>query len=161
VAPLADRAAWLYQKAGTYLHDGPWRYEVMALAQVRARDWDHEYALLDALDDPLVADVALFEEAPSPRSWTNGATCLPDDERLLAEQWLLVERSVFEIEGVEPGATLTVRDVRTGDRHVVRERTASRQLQPGVLCCARIVPPATPCRSSVGWSRWRCTSGTG
>jgi tetratricopeptide (TPR) repeat protein len=140
VAPLADRAAWLYQKAGTYLHDGPWRLEVMALAQVRARDWEHEWALLDALDDPLVADVALFEGGGFAAFLAERGHLLPDDERLLAEQWLLVERSVFEIEGVEPGATLTVRDVRTGDRHVVRERTASRQLQPGVLCCARIVP---------------------
>jgi tetratricopeptide (TPR) repeat protein len=140
VAPLADRAVWLYHKAATYLHDGPWRYEVMALAQVRARDWDHEYALLEAIDDPLVADVALFEAGAFAAFVDERGHLLPDDERLLADQWLLVDRSVFEIEEVAPGATLTVRDVRTGDRHVVRERTASRQLRPGLLCCARIAP---------------------
>ena len=38
---------------------------------------------------------------------------LPDDERLLAEQWLLVDRSVFEVEKVSPGESITVRDTRT------------------------------------------------
>jgi hypothetical protein len=33
-----------------------------------------------------------------------------------------------------------VRDVRTGDTHEVRERAASRQLKPGQLVCARVVP---------------------
>jgi hypothetical protein len=65
---------------------------------------------------------------------------LPDDERLLAEQWLLVERSVFEVEQVQPGRGVAVRDVRTGDTHQVQEATASRQLQPGQLICARVVP---------------------
>ena len=65
---------------------------------------------------------------------------LPDDERLLAEQWLLVERSVFEVEHVHPGHGVTVRDVRTGDTHELRERAASRHLKPGLLVCARVVP---------------------
>ncbi len=33
-----------------------------------------------------------------------------------------------------------MRDVRTGDTHEVRERAASRQLKPGQLICARLVP---------------------
>jgi hypothetical protein len=65
---------------------------------------------------------------------------LPDDERLLAQQWLLVDRSVFEVEQVHRGQGVTVRDVRTGDTHEVRERAASRQLKPGQLICARVVP---------------------
>ena len=65
---------------------------------------------------------------------------LPKDERLLAEQWLLVDRSVFEVEQVRLGEGLTVRDVRTGGVHQVRERAASRQLKAGALICARIVP---------------------
>ena len=65
---------------------------------------------------------------------------LPEDERLLAEQWLLAERSVFEIESTTPGAGIAVRDVRTGDRCDVRERTFSRHAHVGELICARIVP---------------------
>ncbi|MEV6621429.1 hypothetical protein AB0M83_18830 [Amycolatopsis sp. NPDC051106] len=65
---------------------------------------------------------------------------LPEDERLLAEQWLLVDRSVYEIEQVRQGEECTVRDVRTGDVHQVRERLASRQLKTGMLVCGRVVP---------------------
>jgi hypothetical protein len=35
---------------------------------------------------------------------------------------------------------MTMRDVRTGDVHEVRERTASRQVKVGELYCARVVP---------------------
>src|SRR5205807_2544243 len=65
---------------------------------------------------------------------------LPEDERLLADRWLLADRSVFDIQAVRPGTGLTVRDVRTGDVHEVTERSASRQLASGDLICARIVP---------------------
>lgn len=58
----------------------------------------------------------------------------------MADQWLLVERSVHEIESVSPGVGFTARDVRTGDRVEVRERTASRSLKAGELICARLVP---------------------
>jgi hypothetical protein len=51
-----------------------------------------------------------------------------------------VDRSVFEVERVNPGESVTVRDVRSGDTHDVHERTASRQLKPGQLICARVVP---------------------
>ena len=61
-------------------------------------------------------------------------------ERALAEQWLLVDRSVFEVDEVRHGHGMTVRDVRTGDRHEVRERTGSRMVAPGQLICARAVP---------------------
>ncbi|MGH3561909.1 MAG: hypothetical protein ACRDTN_08955, partial [Mycobacterium sp.] len=42
--------------------------------------------------------------------------------------------------GVRRGQGLTVRDVRTGDVHEVLERSGSRQVQPGQLICARVVP---------------------
>ena len=35
---------------------------------------------------------------------------------------------------------MTVRDVRTGDVHEVRERAGSRQVKVGELYCARVVP---------------------
>jgi hypothetical protein len=38
---------------------------------------------------------------------------------------------VFEVEEVNPGESLTVRDVRNGDVHEVRERTASSQVKAG------------------------------
>ena len=47
---------------------------------------------------------------------------------------------MFKIEQVRSGESVTVRDLRTGDTHEVRERTASRQLQPGQLVCAHVLP---------------------
>lgn len=138
--PLADRAAWLYQKAGTYLSDGPWRERLVEVAEIRARHWDDAGAVWSALDEGLVGDLVLFEGGAFEEFLAERGVLLPDDERLLAEQWLLVERSVHEIEAVSPGAGFTARDVRTGDRVDVRESTASRHLTAGELICARLVP---------------------
>lgn len=137
---LTERAAWLYQKAGMFLSDGPWRDELFDLASVRSADQDDPGAVLAALNDPLVADAVMFEGGAFAEFLDQRGFLLPDDERLLAQQWLLVDRSVFEVESLRAGRSLTVRDVRTGDRHEVRERTASRQLKVGDLVCARVVP---------------------
>jgi hypothetical protein len=137
---LDERARWLCQKAGLFLADGPWRIGMMAAAQARAEFSDSPVALLDALDDPLTADAVLFEGGAFADFVATRGALLPEDERLLAGQWLLVERSVFEIEQVRSGEGCTVRDVRTGDVHQVSERMGSRHLKPGALICARVVP---------------------
>ena len=138
--PIEERAAWLYQKAGMYLQEGPWRVEILELAQERSRHWPGESALWDGFEDPLVGDALLFEGGAFEEFLEARGELLPDDERLVADQWLLVERSLYEVESTRPGESLHVRDVRTGDRHVVRERTASRSVQAGSLICCRIVP---------------------
>jgi hypothetical protein len=113
---------------------------VAEVAQERAEFTDSPYGLLRALADPLVTDVVLFEGGAFAEFVSVRGGLLPENERLLAEQWLLVDRSVYEITQVRRGEGLIVRDVRTGDVHQVRERTASRQLTVGALICARIVP---------------------
>ncbi len=138
--PLAERAVWLYQKAGCYLHDGSLHDGIIEAATERARYDENPIALLRAIPDPLVGDAVLFEGGGFAEFLAVRGVLLPDDERLLAEQWLLVERSVHEIQDTQPGVGLTMRDVRTGDVHAVRERTASRQLKAGQLVCARVVP---------------------
>ena len=138
--PLDDRAAWLYQKAGTYLADGPWRGHVLDVAERRAEHWDQPGATYLATQDPLVCDSVLFEGGAFEAFLTERGGLLPDDERLLAEQWLLTERSVHEVETVNPGSGFTARDLRTGEQVEVRERTASRTIKAGMLFCARLVP---------------------
>lgn len=140
VAPLGGRVGWLYQKAGMFLHEGPWWEMVVAAAIERARYAEGTDAFRAAIHDPLVADAVLFEGGVFAEFLDTRGALLPDDERLLAEQWLLVSRSVHEVEHVERGHGLTLRDVRTGDRHQVSERSASRQLHTGDLVCARVVP---------------------
>ncbi|MGH3642862.1 MAG: hypothetical protein ACRDUX_28015, partial [Mycobacterium sp.] len=94
----------------------------------------------DGLTDPLVVDAVLFEGGAFADFLAKRGALLPEDERTLAEQWLLADRSVFEVEEVRRGQGMTVRDVRTGDRHEVRERTGSGLLKSGQLICARVVP---------------------
>jgi len=138
---LAERVNWLYEKAAQYVHIAGWRE---LLAEVGYERYRHTHDLAEALDagmaDPLVMDAVLFEGGAFAEFLQVRGSLSPDDERLLAEQWLLVDRSVFEVERVNPGENITVRDVRNGDVHEVRERTASRQLKAGQLICARVVP---------------------
>ena len=92
------------------------------------------------MTDPLVGDAVLFEGGAFEDFVEQRGFLLPDDERLLAEQWLLVDRSVFDVTAVRRGVGFTARDLRTGDTLEVRDRAASRSLKPGDLICARIVP---------------------
>jgi hypothetical protein len=80
----------------------------------------------------------LFEGGAFEDFLTTRGSILPDDERLLAEHWVLVDRSVFDVEQVRSGQGFTVRDIRTGDVREVRERTAV--LVPGQLICTRVLP---------------------
>ena len=139
--PLAERAGWLYTKAGQHALLTGWNDVLAEAGYERCRYADDDPdALAAALADPLVLDAVLFEGGAFAAFLQMRGSLLPDDERLLAQQWLLVDRSVFEVEQVHRGQGVTVRDVRTGDTHEVRERAASRQLKPGQLVCARVVP---------------------
>ncbi|MGW5153164.1 SEC-C metal-binding domain-containing protein [Rhodococcus koreensis] len=141
--PLEQRAGWLYQKAASFAQGIAWRPLLISLAEIRSAHDDDPMALYHALDDPLVADVVMFECGTFERFVAERGVLLPADELLLAQQWLLAERSVHEVEVVRPGEGLTLRDVRTGDRLEVTEQTASRVLRAGDFFCARVVPAGT------------------
>lgn len=140
---LEDRAAWLYQKAGAALLGagsyGPFSSLLMQAGAARVRSWDPD-AIVRGLDDGLALDAVLFEGGAFADFLATRGSLLPDDERLLAEQWLLVQRSIHEVVAVARGQGFTVRDVRTGDIHEVRERAGSTQVKVGQLYCARVVP---------------------
>jgi hypothetical protein len=139
--PLEERAGWLYQKAGSVLAEGEFAELLLECAGARAAYSTDPDALERALDDdPFPADVVLFEGGAFDEFVRLRGHLLPDDERLLAQQWLLTDRSVHEVLAVRPGAGMTTRDVRTGDVHDVRERSASKMLKVGEFYCSRIVP---------------------
>lgn len=137
---LDERAGWLYQKAGVEAQEIEWRSNVLGLAVIRSMYDDEPHALVRAIEDDLVVDVALFEGGIFESFVERRGSFLPPDELLLAQQWLLVERSVHEVIESRPGEGMTLRDARTGDRADVVERTASRQLHAGDFFCARVVP---------------------
>jgi hypothetical protein len=140
--PLPERVGWLCFKAVWYLeHQGQDALEeVMNLAHIRAADPEDNESVTRALEDPLLMDLVLTE-----RGWFEDfvdarGSLLPEDELLLAQSWTLVDRSVYEVEKVRPRIGLTVRDLATGDKLEVRERTFSAKAQKGWMVCARAVP---------------------
>lgn len=139
--PLEDRAAWLYHKAASMLADGELADQLFECALARAAYSTDPDALGRALhEDPFPADVVLFEGGAFEEFLRLRGHLLPDDERLLAQQWLLIDRSLHEVIDVRPGVGMTMRDVRTGDVHDVREKSASRLVKVGEFYCGRIVP---------------------
>ncbi len=95
---LAERVNWLYAKAIEHSQIAGWRE---LIAEVGYERYGHTHDLADALAagaaDPLVIDAVLFEGGAFAEFLEVRGSLLPDDERLLADQWLLVDRSVFEV----------------------------------------------------------------
>ena len=148
--PLTDRVEWLCHKAVSYLrHRGGEAMDCvfeLALAWASAAGADDDSPsevqgrlLAEALADPLVTDAALVEGGWFEAFLAERGALLPDDEALLARSWTLVPRTVYEIERATPGAGVTVRDLRSGERFPVRERTFSQTTRPGVFVCGRAV----------------------
>ncbi|MGI8407168.1 MAG: hypothetical protein ACR2L3_01480 [Actinomycetota bacterium] len=125
--------AYLERRGGTSIHD------LLDLALARAGD-DEKASPAEQMNDPFVVDVALHELGWFDLFLAERGPLLPEDEQLLAASWALVDRSVYEILGVDPGVGVEVQDLRTAERLEVRERTFSRRAQPGLLVCARVVP---------------------
>lgn len=137
--PLPERAGWLYQKAVLHVLSTTWVDLANELGHLRAAYAETDREANELIGDGLVLDVALFEGGALAEFVETRGTLLPRDELLLAQQWLPTERSVFEVIAVSAGASLTLRDVRTGDVAEVRERTASRKLRPGQLICTHLL----------------------
>ncbi len=137
--PIEERAMWLYAKATTFLVDGPLRAQIIELAEVWTAHWGPSRPFVEALEYGLVLDVLLFEGGAFEEFLSQRGFLLPADEYLLAEQWLLAERSIFEIVETTPGVGMLLRDLRTGDRIEIVERKASQLVTPGSLICTRIV----------------------
>jgi hypothetical protein len=148
--PLPDRVGWLCRKASLWLEHcaGDQRQLVVDLAFARAggrpdadaSDLAGPEELTAAFQDPIVFDTALTEGRLFDLFLRERGALLPDDEQLLAASWQTVERSVHEVVAVEPGATMTLRDLATGEVVEVRERTLSRHAQVGERYCGRVVP---------------------
>jgi len=138
--PLRDRAGWLYHKAMLHVAATTWVDLAEELGRLRTVYAETDREVRQLIDDGLVLDVTLFEGGALADFVETRGTLLPEDELLLAQQWLLIDRSVFEVMAVEPGVSVSLRDIRTGDIAQVPERTASRELGVGQLICTHLLP---------------------
>lgn len=139
--PLHERASWLWHKAVDFLQDGPWRTEMLELAAERAKFWSGDDGLYRALfEDALVVGAMLFEGGVLDVYAEHRGELLPADEFSLLQRWLTCTRTLVEVEGVNPGEGMHVRDVRDGSRMFVHERLGSRDVYEGMQFSALLLP---------------------
>lgn len=134
--PLSDRSEWLYNKALRYLHaHEPWALEDITEALVGdQRQYFRQFAA-----SPIVADIALHECEVFAAFLESRHSLLPDDEALLAAQWSLVERTVFEV--VEVARTgLVLRDVATGEQLTLVNLPPDNGVRKGSVLVGRPLP---------------------
>jgi hypothetical protein len=134
--PLPDRVRWLWEKMRWWLDRAGYERRVLTAAMLLrggrpVRDDEAFWVDFDIASSlVLIADGAIDEFLRQ-----RGAL-LPDDERNLAFQWSLTDRSVHEVTAVRAGDGVTIRDLRTGDVLDVTERKGSTQLAVADLICA-------------------------
>ena len=136
---LGERRDWLYHKVSRWVQASWGRPLLIDLARVRAEYWTQPTALFDALTDPLLLDVAIFEGDGLGEFLEARGSLLPADEQLLAASWLTSQRSLFEVTAVQRGQGFSVRDLRTGDVHDVVERLGSQDVRVGHRLCLRLL----------------------
>ena len=134
---LAERADWLYEKVAFRVQRNEYGQLIAGLAEVRAELLPGDDALDEAMDDPLIIDTTMFEGGGLRSFLEERGQVLPDDELELGTSWLSARRSVFEVEDADAGGSFALRDVQSGERHVVSGDAAS--LRVGLLVSARLL----------------------
>lgn len=158
LVPLPDRVTWLCRKATMWIEHAVGEARELVTGVVLAwvagdPDVDGLGHVLGDLEgaetrerfaaafaDPIVFDAALHEGGLFAWFLRERGDLLPADERMLAESWSDIDRSVHEVIAVERGVGMTLRDLDTGGLAEVRERSASRRVEVGEHYCARVVP---------------------
>jgi tetratricopeptide (TPR) repeat protein len=136
--PFPERAGWLYEKAREHLRTDRWPTRQIDLAEFRMRD-DSEEEFIDAVFDPFDVDVLLAEGGGFQDFVLRRGRLLPEDERELAEQWVNLKRTVFQVVDVRPGQGVTLQSVVTKDRYDV-DHPETGDLRPGESVCGRLLP---------------------
>jgi hypothetical protein len=146
---LDDRAGWLYMKASRFLRDRrPLATEELAelvVDEINQRDWFDVLA-----DGPFLRDVVLHENGVFAEFLAARDGLLPDDEALLAAQWALVDRGVFEVLETT-GTELELRNIATGDGVRVVNTHPADGIRPRSLLLGRPLPVGETYRAFSGF----------
>jgi len=153
--PIEDRAGWLYQKMVRFTR-GQRSFEIDELAMLMADATDSSESWLHLRDFPFIPDVVLHEEQFAQIFLDGRQSTLPPDEILVAQQWTLVNRSVFEVETSRPGH-LGLRDLATGDEVTVSNigSEPGHEPAPGSIVVGRPLPVGDTYRAFSGFMSLR------
>jgi hypothetical protein len=135
---LGERTTWLYRKACQWLAHPRWQPAVVDVAWARGGGGMASERLIE--HDPFVADAVLSEDGLWHVWLDERGALLPEDELALAGEWGRAERSLFEVQAVASGASLTLHDLRTDAVVEVTEQVGSTQIGVGEILLARPVP---------------------
>jgi hypothetical protein len=147
--PLGERAAWLHQKMTRFARSAE-ADEIDALASALAAAMDSPQSWTSLVDTPFLADIVLHEQELAQRFLDGRRFTLPEDEILLAQQWMLVDRSVFEVESARPGH-LGLRDLATGEVVKVSNVGPGPTSTPGSIILGRPLPVGDTYRAFSGF----------
>ena len=134
---MIGRVGCTRRRAVSCVIGGRWRWSSSPELVV---DEIGQRGLFDALTDgPFLTDVVLHEEGVFGEFLAARDGLLPEDEALLAAQWALVDRGVFEVLETT-GTQLELRDVARGDRIRVVNTHPSDRTRAGMLLFGRPTP---------------------
>jgi hypothetical protein len=151
---LSVRAGWLYDKAIRFAH----RHGDALVEDLVDTLASGDPALAFRLQDlPTVMDLSLHEGELFDAFLASRGALLPDDEALLAAQWSLVDRGLFEIERVQ-GDRLELLDIGRSERITVVNTHPSERTRPGVLLIGRPLPVGDTHRAFAGFLQVSGTS---
>jgi hypothetical protein len=138
--PLHERANWLLDKAGAYVHRPPQRIELLAVAENLAGPDGGGEAMIEVLRQPLTAQLTLFEEELLEDFLDVRGALLPADELELGRSWVGTPLGLYEVADVRRDEGLTLLDLRSGESYEVAERLGTRSLRRGEALLARLLP---------------------
>jgi SEC-C motif/Protein of unknown function (DUF2384) len=144
---LDDRASWLWDKAARYVR----RNDPTLLTDLA---WEITEAMpggyREMASSPFTVDLALHEHELFAEFLDDRGWLLPEDEQLLAAQWALVDRGVFEMLEAR-GDRLRLRDIGRGETITVVNATASPGSGPGTTMLGRPLPVGDTYRALGGF----------
>jgi hypothetical protein len=146
--PLDRRATWLYEKALRFMRNRD-EGDVHELAHTMAEAMEDLDSCEELQDLDFVADLALHEGGRFAEFLAARDGLLPDDESMLAAQWGLVDRGVFEVEG-QNRDRLDLRDIASGERISVVNVGRDDADVRGRVMIGRPLPVGDTCRAFSG-----------
>ena len=151
--PIEDRSLWLYHKMVRFAREQA-DDEIDSLAGVLTDVMGEPSLWAEMIKAPLISDVVLHEEEFEQGFLDGRLSTLPDDEVLLAQQWMLVDRTVFEVESTSPGS-IELRDLGTGEMIEVVNVDDNPMSRPGSLLIGRPLPVGDIYRAFSGFMALR------